>query len=163
MDDLFKTAPLEWYHGQEVVSTHDGADKEFDLPSNYILFCYPRDGTPVCNAELIEVQKHLSEFPVDVIVASTDSPETHARFFNDPEAFDPDEVPNMEMPVLTIRPYMIKEERHSIVFDDFEYCNRVALFVKDNKVPAVYSVDNAVQRDIKVLLKLAENIYKKRD
>lgn len=161
-DEVFLVLPPEWYHGQEISSAHDETSiKRFDMPYSYILFLYPRDGTAVCNAELIEVQKRLKDFPVDIIVGSTDSPETHNRFFNDEEAFDPKEVPNIEYPVLTIKDNFLTDKASDLILNAYGYCKRVAIIVVEGIIRAVYETDNDVQRNIDTLINLAKSVLEK--
>jgi len=161
-DDIFLTLPPEWYHGQEMSSAHEEKSiKPFDMPYSYVLFLYPRDGTGVCNAELIDLQKHLDELPIDVIVGSTDSPETHNRFFNDEEAFDPKVTPNIEYPVLTIKDNFLTNKAADLILNAYGYCKRIAIIVVEGTIRAVYETDNNVQRDIDVLLHLTESVIKR--
>lgn len=162
MDQVFTKLPTEWWHGQEMSSAHDADSiKPFDLPYSYVLFCYPRDGTAVCNAELIDLQQKLGEFNLDVIVASTDSPETHNKFFNDEEAFDPKLVPNIEYPVLTLRDYLLTDLCKQLIMSEFGYCKRIAIVVFNGTIKSIYETDNNVQRDISLLIKLTQSVTSK--
>lgn len=154
-DEVFNQELPEWYEGGELSSAHDEESiKYFDLPYSYVLFCYPRAGTPVCTKELKNLQKNLSKFKLPVIVASTDSPEVHSDFLNDEEAFPPKEVPNIEYPVLTLRSHLLTDFGNQVIFNEYGYCKRTAIVVKEGKVSAIYSVANEDSRNIKTLLAL---------
>lgn len=163
MDELFNNNPVEWWHGQEMSSAHNADSiKEFDLPASYVLFCYPRDNTPVCTGELIDLQKHLDRFNphMPVIAASTDSPETHNIFFNNPEAFPADKVLNIEYPIITIG-NGLTAKGHALILDEYGYCKRIAIVVVNDIIKAVYQTDNNVARDIILLRDLVDSVIKK--
>lgn len=161
-DDIFTALPPEWWYGQEMSSAHDAASiKEFDLPNDYVLFAYPRDFTPVCTQELIELQKNLSQFPVEVIAASTDSPEAHNVFFNDQEYFPRSEVLNIDYPVLALKHHNLTVTGRNLILNEHGYCRRVALVVKSGKVVGLYEVDNDKQRDITTLAHLTRKVLGK--
>lgn len=156
MDQIFKSSYLpEWYQGGEVSSAHDANSiKTFEVPLSYVLFCYPRDNTPVCTSELIALQKELKKFNLPVIAASTDSPESHSLFFNNDEAFPPEEVLNIEYPVLTLRDNLLTVYGNKIIMNEYGYCKRVALVIRNEVVKGLYETDSDTSRDISVLLGL---------
>lgn len=152
-DDLFLSTDIdEWYEGGELSSAHDAASiKTFELPLSYVLFCYPRDYTPVCTKELIELGNNLKLFSdkkVVVLAASTDSPESHSKFFNDDEAFPPSKIENVEYPILTIKPHLLTERGRNLLINRYGYCNRAAVYVKDGHIVAVYQTDDNHNRSI---------------
>lgn len=158
-DALFLAADLpEWYQGGELSSAH-GIDsiKRYELPLSYVLFCYPRDYTPVCTKELVMLQQATKKFQekgYDLFVASTDSPEVHNLFFNDETAFPVKKVPNMEFVALTLRPYLLTDYGNALLLNEFSYANRVAVVVKNGKVKSIYQTDNDTPRSIEGLLSM---------
>lgn len=160
MDEVFVFEPPEWYYGGEVSSAHSrDTIKTLEMSLSYVLFCYPRDFTPVCTAELIALQQNLERFKekgIDVIAASTDSPESHNLFFNDEEAFPPKIVPNIEYPVVTIKEHMVLFQIKPLMFNEFGYCKRTAIVVKRGKLYNVYQTDNDKQRNMETLLSLVD-------
>lgn len=159
--DMFEDKKaLEWYHGGEISSAHSPeTTKPYYFPKDYIIYAYPRDNTPVCTGELIELQKNLDEIPVQVVAASTDSPESHSLFFTNEEAFPPEEVLNIEYPVITIKEAMLTQKGKDELLNKFGYCRRVAVFVKDAKVMRTYETSNEKARDIKKVLEIASLLY----
>lgn len=157
MDDQLFAATYypEWYYGGELSSCHShDSVKPGELPYCYILFCYPRDFTPVCTGELIALQQALDTFRqagVDVLAGSTDSPEAHNLFFNDEAAFPPEAVRNIEYPVLTLGPQLLTKYGRQLILDEFGYAKRVAIGVIDGVVQLVYQTNNDTARDIHVL------------
>lgn len=143
----------EWYDGGAISSAHNADSVQpFELPYSYVLFCYPRDNTPVCTGELIELQKGLKEFNIPVIAASTDSPESHNLFFNNEEAFPSDVVPNIEYPILTIKDHLLTKYGKELILNEFGYCRRIAVVVKQGKVSALYQTGNDDARKINILI-----------
>lgn len=158
MDEIFRQDPTEWYHQQVMSSAHDSSTiTRFDMPSNYVLFVYPRDATPVCTEELKQLHAAEKNFPIDVIAGSTDSPEVHNWFYNDPDVFKYD----IKFPVLTINPIDLTDKGKDLLLNAYGYCKRVAIIVAEDHVRAVYEMDNNTQRDITVLLSLARSIVNK--
>lgn len=92
-----------------------------------------------------------------IIAGSTDSPEVHNWFFNDPEVF----VSPITYPVLTINPADLTEKGKDLLLNVYGYCKRVAIIVVEDNVRAVYEMDNETPRDISVLLSLARSIVNK--
>lgn len=157
MDNIFAQEPLEYYQGGEISSTHGGEANPYDMPNSYVLFCYPRDFTPVCTGELIELEKRLGEFgDLEVIAASTDSPEAHNLFFNDHDAFPPEQVANIHYPVLSLKHSELTTLGQRFILDEWGYSNRVALYVKYGVLRATYCVTNEESRNIDVLLSLIQ-------
>lgn len=160
MDEVFAAEPIEWYYGGETSSAHSPDTlKPLELPYSYVLFCYPRDNTPVCTAELIELQKYHQKFVdagVGVVAASTDSPESHAKFFEDHEAFPPSKVLNIEYPIITIKEHQVLFQNKHLLFNEFGYCKRTALVVRHGKLYNVYQTDNDTPRSMKTLLSLVQ-------
>lgn len=151
---------FEWYLGGEISSAHAAESiKPYYLPKNYILFAYPRDNTPVCTDELIAIQKNLERFPVEVIAASTDSPESHSLFYTNEEAFPIEEVLNIEFPAITIKDYMLTEKGRNELLNKFGYCRRVTLFIRDGEVIRTYETNNSTPRSIEKLLEVAALVY----
>lgn len=148
----------EWYKGGESSSAHDKYSiKWMELPYSYVLFCYPRDYTPVCTKELVTLQQKLEKFGnLEVIAASTDSPESHARFFNDDDAFPVDDVPNIEYAVLTLRDHMLTPKGQELLLNEYGYCNRIAVVVKEGKIHAIYQTSNEKPRSIDGLVSMLE-------
>lgn len=162
VDEIFINLPPEWWHGQAMSSAHNADSiQPYDLGFSYLLVAYPRDGTPVCTGELIELQKRLAEFPCEVVAASTDSPESHNRFFNDDTAFPPEVVPNIEYPILSVNETNLTEKGKDLLLNDYGYCKRVAILVKEGNVRAVYETDNEIPRDMSTLIHLTKNILEK--
>lgn len=155
MDEVFNRNPIEWYDQQVISSAHDATTIEpYDMPGSYILFVYPRDATPVCTDELKSLQYYKDRSPLPIIAGSTDSPEVHNWFYNDPEVFKRD----ITYPVLTINPADLTEKGIDLLLNAYGYCKRVAIIVVEDKVRAVYEMDNDTPRDVSILLTLARNI-----
>lgn len=155
-EQLFKDTLLpEWYKGGAISSAHDEDSIDwYELPYSYVLFCYPRDNTPVCTAELKDLQKQLSDFDLPVIAASTDSPESHNLFFSDEEAFPPSEVPDIEYPVITIKEYLLTDYGRHVLLNEYGYCNRVCVIVKQGMADSIIQVNNNKHRDISYIRSL---------
>jgi alkyl hydroperoxide reductase subunit AhpC len=153
---------LEWYHGGEISSAHSAETiKPLFFPKDYVFFAYPRDNTPVCTDELIALQQNLHRFPVEVIAGSTDSPESHSLFFTNEEAFPPEQVLNIEYPVITVKESMITEKGKNELLNKFGYCRRVAVFVKDGKLARTYETSNEKARDIERVIEITNMLYNK--
>lgn len=153
-DEIFKIDSLpEWYENGAVSSAHDaGSIDWFEIPYSYVLFCYPRDNTPVCTQELIELQKQLDSFSLPVIAASTDSPESHSLFYTNEEAF-PNDV-DVKYPVITIKDYLLTDYGRTILMNQYGYLRRVCVVVRDGEVESIIQVHNDKQRDISYIRSL---------
>lgn len=163
MDDLFLVDPPEWYHGQAMSSAHSAESiLVFDMPASYVLFCYPRNGTPVCTKELRKLQRLQNRFNVEVFAASTDSPESHVSFFNNPEAFPLDRPP-ISYPVLTLNVNILTDFGKKLVLNEFGYCKRIAIVVKDGQVKGIYESENSEERNLYTLADLTNNLIKPRE
>jgi len=157
-DGLFTSPNIEVYEAGSFTTGHamDRLIPTYEMPDDYVMFLIPRIGTPVCNAELIQVNKRLEFYPVDVYAGSTDSPEGISLASTDEEMF----AEELEYPFVTIRERNTNPLKVEDIFDENGYCMRATVFVRDGAVVHVEpEVDLDAQRDFDVIDGLISDLY----
>ncbi len=118
---MFKLNPQYYYMG-DTISAHNGPVEENIVDElSFVLFLYPRDWTPVCTKEIIDISRMKDHFKIPVFVGSANMPEAHAAFYSSLD--EPINVPALTVTSSILDPEF-KEKYGRIIFNEYDVTNR---------------------------------------